>query len=152
MARAAEEHLGKPVAFELSIANVDKPELGPEEVRRRLDQFAGRAEVWVTRGPAFWTRPAFSPERHSSSASIRPSGSSTPAITITTKKECFEALRSFAEQGCRFLVACRVDGVGRCVTRADVGVPAGFEDLFEALPAERFRWDISSSQLRERQT
>src|SRR5579862_3090084 len=43
----------KPVAFELSVANVDKLELSDEEVRRRLLQFAGKAPVWLTHAALF---------------------------------------------------------------------------------------------------
>ena len=45
--------VGGGPAFELSVANVDKPALAPEEVRRRLAQFAWRAAVWLTRAPTY---------------------------------------------------------------------------------------------------
>src|SRR3954447_24093138 len=53
LAAAATARLGVPVAFELSAANVDKPELSTEEVERRVRQFAGLASVWVTRAATF---------------------------------------------------------------------------------------------------
>src|SRR5690242_20225890 len=53
LAALAGERLGGVGAFELSIANVDKPDLPDDEVRRRLEQFRGRAAVVVTRAPTF---------------------------------------------------------------------------------------------------
>src|SRR5262245_13441228 len=53
LAAAAAVRLGVDVAFELSVANVDKPEMTAEEVRRRVAQFTGVGPVWVTRAPTF---------------------------------------------------------------------------------------------------
>src|SRR5262245_9597040 len=47
------ERLGADVSFELSVVNVDKPELPPDEVRRRLKQLRGRRPVYVTRAATF---------------------------------------------------------------------------------------------------
>src|SRR5439155_55171 len=49
----AEEIAGGPVAFELSVVNVDKPPLGAADVRHRFAQFRGRARVELTRAPTF---------------------------------------------------------------------------------------------------
>src|SRR4051812_8285517 len=53
LAETAAEMLGRPVAFELSVANVDKPPLANDEIERRLAQFVGQAEVWLTAAPRF---------------------------------------------------------------------------------------------------
>src|SRR6516162_3519450 len=49
----AAERVGSPAAFELSVTNVDKPALTEDTVRLRLEQFAWRYSVWVTRAPTF---------------------------------------------------------------------------------------------------
>src|SRR5690242_11907746 len=46
LAEIAADRLGAPVAFELSVANVDKPELSADELNRRLDQFRDRHPVY----------------------------------------------------------------------------------------------------------
>ncbi|RDJ94277.1 hypothetical protein B4Q13_15645 [Lacticaseibacillus rhamnosus] len=51
LARVAEEIRQQPVAFEISVPNVDKPPLAAETVRRRLAQFAWKSAVEVTRAP-----------------------------------------------------------------------------------------------------
>src|SRR5439155_12492175 len=53
LAAAAAGRLSVPVAFELSVANVDKPELTADEVARRVARFAGLGPVWVTRAATF---------------------------------------------------------------------------------------------------
>src|SRR5262245_32073367 len=58
LAEIAADRLGQPVAFELSISNVDKPDLPAEEVRRRLNQFQNRHAVYVSRAATFRTKAA----------------------------------------------------------------------------------------------
>jgi hypothetical protein len=58
-----------------------------------------------------------------------------------------EALTEIENLGCRFLVAGRKVG-DAWRTLASVPVPAGFEGLFEAIPKDRFRQDVSSTAIR----
>src|SRR5271168_1631860 len=53
LARVAEEVRQQPLAFEISVANVDKPPLAGETVRHRLSQFAWKSPVELTRAPTF---------------------------------------------------------------------------------------------------
>src|SRR5207244_2940342 len=53
LAQTAAALEGTEAAFEVSLVNVEKPALCDEEVRRRLQQFAWRAPVWLTRAPTF---------------------------------------------------------------------------------------------------
>ena len=53
LAAVAEKMVGGPAAFELTVLNADKAPLPPDEVRRRLPQFAWRAPLWLTRAPTF---------------------------------------------------------------------------------------------------
>src|SRR5947208_8361972 len=53
LARVAEEVRQQPLAFELSVTNVDKPPLASEAVRHRLAQFAWTSPVQLTRAPTF---------------------------------------------------------------------------------------------------
>lgn len=52
--------------------------------------------------------------------------------------------------GCKFLVAGRVDekGDGGFKTLGDIEIPAEMADLFEEIPENDFRSDISSTSLR----
>src|SRR5262249_17560301 len=48
LARVAEEIAQQPLAFELSVTNVDKPPLESTTVRQRIAQFAGKSPVELT--------------------------------------------------------------------------------------------------------
>ena len=60
------------------------------------------------------------------------------------------ALAEMWAGGTRFLVAGREDQ-GTFKTLRDVPVPQGFEPLFNELPENQFREDVSSTQLRASQ-
>ena len=148
LAHLAEQLVGQPAAFELSVVNVDKPMLTPDEIRRRLAQFEGRAPVWLTRAPQFIAKAAHFP------GAIFVVGADT-ALRIVSPRYyendeaamlmALERIRSF---GSRFLVACRADERGQCWTCADLPIPPAFRALFEEIPPERFRVDLSSTELR----
>ncbi len=53
-------------------------------------------------------------------------------------------------QGCRFLVAARVNREGQLLGLEDIATAKHFDGLFEAIPKEAFNMPISSSELRER--
>ena len=150
LAAVAAELLGLPVAYELSIANVDKPPLGAAEVDRRLEQFTGHAAVWLTHAPRFVQKAILFP------GAVFVVGADTalrivdPGYYDSNPAQMHAALASLTDHGCRFLVACRRDGAGRCVELADVPVPPVFRALFTAVPAERFRLDVCSTEMRAR--
>jgi hypothetical protein len=148
LAAVAAEILGQPVAFELSVDNVDKPSLSVPEVHHRLRQFAGAAPVWLTRAPTFRQKAALFP------GTVFVIGADT-AWRLAQRKyygddegqrcAAFDFIR---QHNCRFLVAGRVDAAGRFLGLSDIELPAACLDLFMAIPAERFRHDLSSTELR----
>jgi hypothetical protein len=148
LAEAAARRLGHPVAFEMSVLNVDKGMLGLEEVRRRAAQFASESPLWVTRAPTFLEKAALFP------GAVFVVGADTAARVIApryyAKGEAgvLAALDALQGYRCRFLVACRVDGAGQCLTLQDLPIPVVARPLFEAIPAADFRMDISSTVLR----
>jgi nicotinic acid mononucleotide adenylyltransferase len=149
LAAVAAELLGLPVAYELSIANVDKPPLSADEVRRRLVQLEGHGAVWLTQAPRFTQKAVLFP------GAVFVVGADTAQRIVDPRyyddePEVHAALARLDEHGCRFLVACRLDALGRCVELADVLVPRDFRALFQAIPAARFRLDVSSTEIRQR--
>ena len=151
LARAASELLGVEVIFELSVANVDKPDLEEDEVRRRLDQFRGRWRVVLTRAPRFYQKAALFPGctfvigRDTAVRLLDPSyyGGMGEAV--------WKAMEEIRAVGCRFLVAGRVER-GVFHTLEDVAVPQEFADLLDGIPESRFRMDVSSTDLRSTST
>jgi len=150
LARVAGQILGQPVAFELSVVNVDKPPLAPAEVRRRLSQFAWRAPVWLTRACHFVDK-----AEHFPSATFVVGADTALRIVLPRYYHDDEArmgaaLARIRDLDCRFLVACRADGSGQYLQRDDLPIPRLHRDLFQAIPSRDFRWDLSSTDLRSR--
>jgi hypothetical protein len=150
LARVAEDTLQAPVAFELSVVNVDKPPLAAAEVRTRLAQFAGRARVELTRAPTFVDKSLMFP------GATFVVGADTAERMVALRyyggdeARLATALQEIADRGCRFMVAVRADSAGRVHSLTDVVVPPRFAGLFTAIPESRFRLDSSSSEIRAR--
>jgi hypothetical protein len=151
LAHVAAMMLGKPVAFELSVANVDKPPLADADVDRRLAQFVGVAETWLTRAPRFVEKARCFP------AATFVVGADTAARVTAARyydgdaSRRDQALRSLRNAGCSFLVAARADAAGCCLRLEEIEIPREFADLFVGIPESRFRLDVSSSELRRNQ-
>lgn len=151
LADAATRHLGVPVAFELSVTNADKPELGADAVARRVAQFAGVAPVWVTRAATFAAKADLFP----GTAFVL--GYDTATRFIDPKYYGHDpgrrdaVLRKLLGCGCRVVVGGRLDAGGAFRTWTDADVPAEFAALFVPLAEADFRADVSSTELRCKQ-
>ncbi len=142
---AASEFLGKPLAFELSVRNVDKPPLDQADVLRRAAQFAGRYPIYLTNAPTFLEK-----ARIFNGATFV-IGYDTAARVVQKRyynedrAKMVAALREMQELECQFVVAGRVDGE-KFLTLHDIEMDTEFRPMFTHLP--NFRADISSTQLR----
>jgi hypothetical protein len=150
LARVAEELRQQPLAFELSVTNVDKPPLPGETVRHRLAQFAWKSPVELTRAPTFVEKSRLFP-------------GTTFVVGADTAERLFgakyygddetrmrDALEEIANSGASFLVAVRIDAAGRVRALNDIPVPRRYAELFTEIPEHRFRLDTSSSEIRAR--
>jgi len=150
LARVAEELRQQPLAFEISVTNVDKPPLAGETVRHRLAQFAWKSPVELTRAPTFLEKSRLFP-------------GATFVVGADTAERLFGAkyygddetrmhmaLEEIANSGASFLVAVRIDAAGRVRALNDIPVPRRYADLFTEIPEHRFRSDTSSSEIRAR--
>jgi hypothetical protein len=148
LAAVAAAKLGVAVAFELSVANVDKPELGRDEVERRLGQFAGVGDVWVTRAAAFEAKADVFP----GAAFVL--GWDTAVRLIDPKYYGDDVgrdacLRKLRDRGCVVVVGGRIDPTSEFQTWTGQGIADEFRDLFLPLTEDDFRADVSSTELRE---
>src|SRR6185312_2747819 len=138
----------QPLAFEISVTNVDKPPLTADTVRHRLMQFAWKSSVELTRAPTFVEKSRLFP-------------GTTFVIGADTAERLFApkyyggdevrmqiALDEIARSGCSFLVAVRIDAARRVRALSDIPVPRRYADLFSEIPEHRFRFDTSSSEIR----
>ena len=149
LAAAAAARLGAAVEFELSIANVDKPPLDPEEITRRIAQFAGVASIWVTRAATFLHKADLFP------GAAFVVGFDTAVRLVDPKYYRGDpalrdaALHSLHVRGCRIVIGGRADAAGRFRTWEAATIDPAFTDLFLPLTETDFRADVSSTALRE---
>ncbi len=150
LAAVAERLSAGMAAFELSVTNVDKPPLEPDEIGRRLNQFSWWAPVWLTRSPTFVEKAKLFPGVTFAIGADTAERIVSPRYYQNNEGQLAEALEFIRKQGCRFLVACRYqEAKGRFVGLADLVIPAGFQDLFTDIPETEFGIAISSTQLRQ---
>jgi len=150
MANAAEQLLGQPAVFELSIANVDKWPLDYVDIDERVKQFDHQPLV-LTRAATFVEKAKLYP------GAMFVVGADTierigDAKYYTTPNGDPEANRDavlgqLGELGCNFLVFGRaLDGSFQTLNELDL--PRALQQLCEAVPETVFRSDVSSTELR----
>jgi hypothetical protein len=150
LARVAEEHRQEPLAFEISVTNVDKPPLAGETVRRRVAQFAWRSPVELTRAPTFVEKSRLFPSTTFVIGADTAERLVAPKYYADDEVRMHMALEEIASSGSSFLVAVRIGAAGRVRTLNDIPLPRRYADLFTEIPEHRFRFDISSSDIRAR--
>jgi hypothetical protein len=150
LARVAEELRQQPLAFEISVTNVDKPPLAGETVRHRLAQFAWKSPVELTRAPTFVDKSRLFPSTTFVIGADTAERLVAPKYYGDDELRMHVALEEIANSGSSFLVAVRIDAVGRVRALNDIPVPRRYADLFTEIPERRFRVDTSSSEIRAR--
>ena len=146
MAAVAQEWFKSPVCFELSISNVDKPLLDAAELCRRLHQFGDDQSVLVTRAAKFIDKARLAPGARFAVGIDTILRLSDPryASSRGAQPQMLDELSAICGG---FLVFGRVLE-DRFRMLADVDLPSPLADICSAVPADIFRRDISSSQLR----
>ncbi len=150
MARSASRRLGHPVAFELSVKNVEKPPLDYLAIQQRLEGLAPHP-VWLTTAAHFTDKAALFP------GATFVVGVDTVARIADRRyygnrsQEMQEALEAIRRAKCRFLVFGRQIG-DRFVTLPETDIPPQLRALCDAVPADEFREDVSSTELRQQQS
>jgi hypothetical protein len=150
MAALAGAMVGRPVEYELSVTNVDKPPLDHVELAHRARQFP-EGRLWLTRAPTFVEKVAVFPraafvlgtDTYSRLWDRRYYGGSAAAAA--------EAVATIAAGVAGLIVFGRVrDGV---FTDAAVGnVPDALRAVSRFVSEDEFRSDLSSTHLRHEQS
>jgi hypothetical protein len=147
LAEAAGKISGAEVGYELSVTNVDKPALEESEILERLSQFEETESAVLTRAETFFKKARLFPGRTFVVGWDTVIRLVAPRYYGDDNNAMMIALAEMLAAGTRFLVAGREDQ-GVFKTLDDVPVPQGFRGLFQDIPEDRFREDISSTQLR----
>ena len=147
MAEVAGKLLGVQLAYEISIANVDKPPLDFIEIDSRLTQFAASDAVWLTRAPLFVEKAELFPNTTFvvGCDTIERIGQLRYYEGRASAREA--AIEQIAAHGCRFLVFGR-ETAGKFQTLGDLEIPSSLAALCQEVPESVFRQDISSTELR----
>jgi hypothetical protein len=150
LARVAEELRQQPLAFEISVTNVDKPPLAGQTVRHRLAQFAWKSPVELTRAPTFLEKSRLFPRTTFVIGADTAERLVAPKYYGDDEVRMHVALEEIASSGASFLMAVRRDAAGHLRALNDIPVPRRYVDLFTEIPEHRFRLDTSSSEIRAR--
>lgn len=152
MARIAIERLGGELAYEISLANVDKPTLDFIEIQRRI---TGVQQQDSGKGILLTTAPTFREKAELVPGTTFVVGVDTLVRIVDpqyygndgTKRD--QAIAEIAAAGCRFLVFGRTCG-GEFHCLSDAGIPTALQAICDEVPASVFREDIASTALRNR--
>lgn len=146
MAEIAAEMLGRPVTFELSIINVDKPLLDFIEIADRLAMLQGK-NVLLTRAATFVEKAQLAPGCVFIVGVDTLIRTGDPVYYGGDAARRDVAIETLAESRCRFLVFGRAIG-SSFQSLANFNVPPALRALCDEVPESTFREDVSSSKLR----
>lgn len=135
--------------FELPLVNADKGRLSTPEIERRLAQFACRHDLVLSRVPFFTQKARLFPGS-AFAIGVDTAGRILDPRYYRGVAEMHAGLESIARHRCRFLVAGRLDDARNFRHLSDLTIPEAAAHLFEAIPEDRFRADVSSTVLRAR--
>lgn len=147
IAALAESLIGEPLAYELSIENVDKPPLDYVEMRHRIASLDG-APLWLTRAATFVKKSQLFPGAVFVVGTDTITRIADPKYYGHDPAQAAAAIERIAAQGCRFLVFGRLLGERFC-TLSDVELPERLRSLCRAVPEQTFRNDVSSTGIRQ---
>jgi nicotinic acid mononucleotide adenylyltransferase/nicotinamide mononucleotide (NMN) deamidase PncC len=149
MARIAEEIAERPLAYELSIANVDKPALDYQEIESRAAQFRGQT-LWLTRAATFIEKFEIFPQSTFVMGADTFARLAEPKYYGGSQEAADRAVRTIAENARGLIVFGRArDGVFE--EPAKLPAPEPLRRIAYFVSQREFRIDISSTALRREQ-
>jgi nicotinic acid mononucleotide adenylyltransferase len=149
MARIAEEIAERPLAYELSIANVDKPPLDYQEIESRAAQFGGQP-LWLTRAATFIEKLAIFPRSTFVMGADTFVRLAEPRYYGGSQEAADRAVRTIAENARGLIVFGRArDGVFE--EPSTLPAPEPLRRIAYFVSQREFRIDISSTALRREQ-
>ncbi len=157
MLDAAQQMVNRQAYFEISIENVDKPRLAKSELQKRAAQISKTGgSLIVTNAQRFTEKSSLIP------GAIFVIGMDTyirlmdgryyPDHVAGDHSAVENSLDLIDENGCRFIVAGRVDDRNQFTILHDIDfeVPMRFKDMFTELTETQFRSDLSSTEIRNK--
>lgn len=147
LARVAREQLGGEVAYELSLANVDKGMIDSNQILTRVNQFKEHAPVVVTRASLFVDKAKLFPGRTFIIGTD--TAERLPLLKYyngdpASREAVFDELR---RNNITFLVGARTKD-GKTTQLSDCVIPEQYASMFKAIPLAEYNSLLSSSDVR----
>lgn len=149
MADVAEEITGVPTCFEISMLNVDKPAIDYLEMQERASRISPDRGLCFTRTPTFLEKVQLFPQHTFIVGTDTLVRIAEPQYYGSDKVKMYEAFQFFKESGCRFLAFGRLAGPDLFQSLDDLDIPPELAELCTEVPEEKFRMDISSTEIRQ---
>ncbi len=149
MARIAEEIAERPVSWEISVTNVDKPLLDSISIRDRAAQFAGQ-RLWLTRAARFMEKLSIFPEGTFVMGADTYVRLANPRYYGGSAAEAEEAIEAIAERARGLIVFGRTRN-GAFEDASQIDAPQRLRDVSYFVSQREFRLDISSTELRRQE-
>jgi nicotinic acid mononucleotide adenylyltransferase len=146
MAIVAQEIAERPIDFELSVTNVDKPTLDSLEMESRAAQFAGRS-LWFTRAATFVEKLDVFPEGTFVMGADTYARLANPTYYGGCAEAADRAVKRIATQA-RGLIVFGRERNGAFEDPAQLDVPPALRAVTTFVSQREFRMDISSTALR----
>ena len=135
------------VLFELSISNVDKPDLDKKELMRRIRQFQGLSGIIITRSPMFVEKSKLFPGCKFI-VGIDTMERILDKKYYQSEKDLLDTISEFKKLGIQFLVVGRSDIDGQFKSLSDIQIDESVKSLILEISESDFRIDVSSRDLR----
>ena len=141
--------------FEISVRNVEKPEIATSDLDERVQQFQEPADIVViTRAATFLEKARLMPGTtfvigYDTAVRLFDDRFYADTESLTPSLDAMSELRDL---GSCFIVGGRHDADGTFKTIRDMFIPPGFDGLLIEIPEEKFSDPISSTQLRGSET
>jgi hypothetical protein len=155
MLSAASQVVNRPAFYEISVTNVDKPMLPRKDLEKRAAQItADGSSLIITSAPRFTEKSSILPGATfviGFDTYIRLMDKRYYPDHVSGAHSSVEnSLDLIHENGCRFVVAGRVDDHSQFRGQHDIEfeVPARFRSMFTELSESEFRSDLSSTDIR----
>ena len=146
MARIAEEIAERPVEWELSVTNVDKPMLDYIELSRRTAQFNGRP-LWLSRAATFVEKIELFPKSTFVMGADTYLRLADPRYYGGSQKRADAAIRAICRKTRGLIVFGREqDGEFQSPSQADL--PTKLKEVTYFVSEREFRMDVSSTAIR----
>jgi nicotinic acid mononucleotide adenylyltransferase/nicotinamide mononucleotide (NMN) deamidase PncC len=148
MARIAAEIAERPVEYELSITNVDKPALDYLEIRDRVAQFVDRP-LWLSRAARFTEKLEVFPGSTFVMGADTYARLADPRYYGGSEARAAAAVEAIATRAAGLIVFGRTSG-GEFQEASRLDVPPALRAVTYFVSQREFRLDVSSTELRRR--